>query len=358
MNFRKNIIASKRLFIAGALGCVAISLPLLLAACGDDSSSGSANNGDETAEDFMFTLEELEEMGVPIFESANELEKKTCGNENEFETVYVKADSSFYMCYNGEWDNDFSGDNFTIEIPVVDSEDDLGECGEENDGEMFRVPRDTIYDTYACEDGEWVSDFGGNSGEPVDPKTVVKGTFTDERDGKTYKTIKIGKQTWMAENLNYKVSNSFCYEGKAENCKKYGRLYRYDAAKEACPDGWKRPSKLAWQKLLGTSFPESIMKEHVPGMIDGVAGYGVKFESVIGLDDDPYGFNILPAGYARNASKFTQGSKIAYFWTSTLGPAKFGGLSSLLIFTFAPNASYLSINPLASFAYSVRCIKK
>ena len=62
MKFRKNVIESKRLTIAGALGCVAISLPLLLAACGDDSSSGSANNGDETAEDFMFTLEELEEM--------------------------------------------------------------------------------------------------------------------------------------------------------------------------------------------------------------------------------------------------------------------------------------------------------
>ncbi len=58
----------------------------------------------------MFTLEELEEMGVPIFESADELKKEKCGDENEFETVYVKADSSFYMCDNGKWDNDFSGD--------------------------------------------------------------------------------------------------------------------------------------------------------------------------------------------------------------------------------------------------------
>ncbi len=344
MNFEKNILV-------GILGCAAISFPLFLAACSNASSN--ANDGDETAEDYMFTLEELEEMGVPIFESADDLKKEKCTDENEFETVYVKADSSFYMCYNGKWDNDFS-----MTIPTVESKDKLGKCTEENEGQMFRVPRDTIFDTYACESGEWVSDFGGNSGEPVDPKTVVKGTFTDERDGKTYKTVKIGKQTWMAENLNYKVSNSFCYEGKAENCKKYGRLYRYDAAKEACPDGWKLPSKLAWEKLLGTSFPDSIMKEHVPGMIDGVAGYGVKFESVIGLDDDPYGFNILPAGYARNASIFKQGSKIAYFWTSTLGSAKFGGLSSLLILTFASNASYLSINPLASFAYSIRCIKK
>ena len=355
MGFKKNAFVSKKCIIARTLGCAAISFPLFLAACGDDSSSSA--NDDEIADDYGFTLEELEELGIGIYESADNLKKEKCGEENEYESAYVKADSSFYLCYDNKWNDDWA-DNLSIEIGTVESSDKLGECNDENDGEMFRVPRDTIFDTYACENGEWISDFGGNSDEPVDPETVVKGTFKDERDGKTYKTVKIGKQTWMAENLNYKVSNSFCYEGKAENCKKYGRLYRYDAAKEACPDGWKLPSKLAWEKLLGTSFPDSIMKEHVPGMIDGVAGYGVKFESVIGLDDDPYGFNILPAGYARNASIFKQGSQIAYFWTSTLGPAKFGGLSSLLILTFAPNASYLSINPLASFAYSVRCIKK
>ena len=348
MNFKNNL----KNIITTTLGCAAISCTLFFAACGDDKSS-SANDSGETAEDFMFTPEELEELGIGIYESADKLGK--CDSENELETVYVKADSSFYVCDEGKWNNDFFVEP---DIEILESKDDLGECNEENEGQMFKVPRDTIFDTYACEDGEWISDFGGNSGEPVDPTTVVKGTFTDGRDGKTYKTVKIGDQTWMAENLNYKVSNSYCYEGKAENCKKYGRLYRYDAAKKACPDGWKLPSKLAWQKLLGTSFPESIMMEHVPGMINGIAGYGVKFESVIGLDDDPYGFNILPAGFAWNASKFTQGSKKAYFWTSTLGPAKFGGLSSLLILTFAPNASYLSINPLASFAYSVRCIKK
>ena len=226
MTFKKSVITSKRFVIAGALGCAAISFPLLLVACSNASSS-SADEAVEAAEDYMFTLEELEEMGVPIFESADDLKKEKCGEENEYESVYVKADSSFYMCDNGKWENDFSGDNFTVEIPIVESKDDLGECNEENDGEMFRVPRDTIYDTYACEDGEWISDFGGDSGEPVDPKTVVKGTFKDERDGKTYKTVKIGKQTWMAENLNYDVKGSYCYDGKAENCKKNGKLYSF-----------------------------------------------------------------------------------------------------------------------------------
>ena len=369
MNFKKQNIANRNVIATCAacaersrsehsrsslLRCAAISSFLCLAACGDDSSSNSSDPSASSGtldEDYTFTLEELEEMGVSIFDSADKL--GDCTAENEFETVYVKADSSFYMCDEGKWSNDFS-----VEPEIVESKDKLGECNEENDGQMFRVPRDTIYDTYSCEDGEWVSDFGG-SAEPVDPKTVVKGSFKDERNGKTYKTVKIGSQTWMAENLNYKVSGSYCYDGKAENCKKYGRLYRYDVVKKVCPDGWELPSKSAWKKLLTTSFPEFTGKAlvEVPGMPEIPIYRGVKFESVIGLNDDPYGFNILPAGFAKDASHFLKGSEIAYFWTSTYPHAKYKN-SDLLILTFSPEAGYLSPNPMASFAHSIRCIKK
>lgn len=80
---------------------------------------------------------------------------------------------------------------------------------------------------------------------------ATNGTFTDSRDGQTYKWIRMkdGK-IWMAENLNYRTSNSYCYDNKESNCKQYGRLYTWRVAKNACPEGWQLPTDENWKQLL------------------------------------------------------------------------------------------------------------
>ena len=84
------------------------------------------------------------------------------------------------------------------------------------------------------------------------------GTFTDPRDGQVYNTITFKKQigeavverTWFAENARYKVEDSYCYKDVDAYCEKFGRLYNYKAANEACPEGWHVPTIEEWNYLF------------------------------------------------------------------------------------------------------------
>lgn len=177
------------------------------------------------------------------------------------------------------------------------------------------------------------------------------GSFRDSRDGKVYKTVKIGDQIWMAENLNYEVDNgygSWCYANEYRYCKKYGRLYTYYAAMNACPSGWHLPSESEWKILF----------DYVGGM--RTANYVLRSKDGWGYKgEDRYKFKVLPAGaYYRIENLYGDGKDIwefgyLYSW------AKFRTSSEKINYYFPGPYSYVVrdeyTDPRAGT--SVRCIK-
>ena len=140
-----------------------------------------------------------------------------------------------------------------------------------------------------------------------------KNTLTDTRDGQVYRTVTIGNQIWMAENLNYKTDSSFCYNDSAEYCAKYGRLYIWDAAMDACPDGWHLPDSTEWNTLFSAVGGKSTAEE----VLKSTSGWvGEKGEARNGTDN--YGFAALPAGFRdERGGLFSREGGTAKFWSST-----------------------------------------
>ncbi len=137
---------------------------------------------------------------------------------------------------------------------------------------------------------------------------ISYGEMTDPRDGQVYKTVQIGNQTWMAENLNYEMEGSYCYDDDPENAKKYGRLYTWDAAMKAAPEGWHLPSRAEFETLFaavgGQDVAGTVLKS-LSGWYDD------------GIGTDAYGFSALPAGYRNYYGDFDSAVDFANFWSAT-----------------------------------------
>jgi uncharacterized protein (TIGR02145 family) len=161
-----------------------------------------------------------------------------------------------------------------------------------------------------------------------------KGTFTDPRDGKVYKTIKLGEQIWMAENLKYGS------KGHTYDYKTYGWLYDWYKAQEVCPSGWHLPSVNEWKEMIesfGKIYNEEgtipkkkeVSKEEwirinelyrstfqalIPG---GSSGFDVLYAG----QQDPNTFQGVNLSTMR--STYSGGGLLTHFWTTD----HFGGKS-------------------------------
>ena len=218
--------------------------------------------------------------------------------------------------------------------------------------------------------------------------TCEYGSVTDNRDGKTYKTVKIGEQWWMAENLNFNYgqptagldSSSFCYNDSLEYCEKYGRLYLFSAAMDSagvysasgqgcgfraecvpdypvrgvCPEGWHLPDTTEWYALFS-----SIEAYRYKNSNSTYTNYELNAQSCSGKDS--YGFSSLPGGWVNFNLSQGYGSidYSADYWTSTPEHAEVDWTnSSAYLFDMSCSESNVYLmTKWGTFGMSVRCVK-
>jgi len=145
-----------------------------------------------------------------------------------------------------------------------------------------------------------VGNGGGGGGENGGGGGDTNYTYTG-------RTVTIGNLTWMAENLNRNTSNSWCYGDDASNCAKYGRLYTWDAAMSACPNGWRLPAQEDWDGLAQASGDTS------------TAGTALKSNAPNWDGTNDLGFSALPGGSRGSAGTFLGIGSSGYWWTATDG---------------------------------------
>jgi uncharacterized protein (TIGR02145 family) len=135
------------------------------------------------------------------------------------------------------------------------------------------------------------------------------GTFKDSRDGKTYKTVKMGGKTWMAENLNYAAEESACGDDNDANCAKYGRMYNWETAQKACPADYHLPSDNEWEALVNYA--------------GGYEKAGKKLKSKAGWDEngngtDDFGWSALPGGYGYSDGSVDYAGGSGRWWSASV----------------------------------------
>ena len=297
------------------IGLALWALLLALAACGgdskgtdpkdaelaDDSLTESIQNKDSDSAKGTEPGENVDTV-VPTFDDLS-----SCTRDHEGATAYVEDEDSAYVCKKGLWVVD---DSLTKAVRP-DSEKKSSSSAKAKSSSNETSDSSSKAKSSSSKDGKSSSsDEKSSSSSSVVPtaslaspcKTETEdkceyGTLTDDRDGQTYKTVKIGEQWWMAENLNYAYtgvffkyvlstdsnlvyysdSTSWCYDNDAANCAKYGRLYTWAAAMDSagiipgntangcgyreicnlghvkvrgvCPEGWHLPDFTEWEAL-------------------------------------------------------------------------------------------------------------
>ncbi len=195
---------------------------------------------------------------------------------------------------------------------------------------------------------------------------LVDGILIDHRNEQSYKTVAIGTQIWMAENLNYETANSYCYDDDANNCVKYGRLYTWAAAvgksenecgfgytcslplgnvQGACPSGWHLPSKDEWNVLFAVVGDSTVAGRILKSVSEWPEG---------GNGTDIFKFSALPVGFRHENGPYSSEGDGTLFWSSTENLSSYAYILGLIY-----SIDYVVLDEYTNKgrAGSIRCLK-
>ena len=361
--------------------------------CGDDSST-SVNDVN---------------ISSSIESPSSSAEVKSSSSENSNKKV---SSSSIKENKKAQSSSSLKDDDNSSSSKALTFEDVLGKCEDKGQYVVLHV-HDDDGNWYSCYRGKWTEgllevegpDWGQNSGEVssssvgssnsvtlADPCKTNAGdnceyeTLADNRDGKTYKTVKIGSQWWMAQNLDYETESSSCYNNADSNCTTYGRLYTWAAAMDSvgafgtkgkgcgfrtkcspvppvrgiCPEGWHLPDQAEWETLFEA--------------VGGKSTAAKELRSATGWNnagEDRFAFSALPAG-SRELEKsesagdnsvylpgeFSGKGYVACFWSSTetLTESEYTGTAYRIYWENKDDNVGIG-NRMKSLMMGVRCVK-
>jgi len=217
-------------------------------------------------------------------------------------------------------------------------------------------------------------------------------TVTDV-DGNVYRTVLIGDQCWMAENLKVGtmingdqvmtdngIIEKYCYDNDTANCDIYGGLYQWDemmnyssspGANGICPDGWHMPTDAEWTQLVDYAVAQGF-----PNLMGNPKGAGNALKSCRQIDSpfasecnttihprwnshvlhhgfDEFGFSAFPGGGLYDSPSFGNLGNFGGWWSSTEESSANAWYRSMGYL----GAAVPRWNPNKLNGFSVRCIK-
>ena len=273
-----------------------------------------------------------------------------CTSKRKDESAYVVEDARKFVCDGKKWSEDE-----TVEIPksssskTAKSSSSVKATSSSGKASSSNSKSSSSSKAGSSDSKASSSSKAGSSSSKKDdtPKSSAaeipsgtKGSVKDVRDGITYKTIKIGKNTWFAENLNYDDGFAVCPMNEKKNCEKYGRLYKFSesgidkgsSVDNVCPTGWHVPDSLEWADLIAYVKANN-GGEPVGVSLKATSGWYAEGDSVFIEGDvlwsrdstrvgatkgsDRFGFSALPAGSCWETGCFV-GDDARFFFISVL----------------------------------------